>query len=42
MTRDTIQQLMIDAQALGDVENAEVWQDILDRMDAQELMEWKE
>jgi hypothetical protein len=33
---------MIDAEALGDVENAEVWQDILDRMDAQELMEWKE
>lgn len=42
MTRDTIQQLMIDAEALDDVENAEVWQDILDRMDAQELMEWKE
>ena len=40
MKRDRIQELMIAAQEADDIEMAEVWQDILDRMDDLNLEVW--
>lgn len=40
MKRDRIQELMIAAQEADDIEMAEVWQDILDRMDELNLEVW--